>query len=101
MQNGDDVARSRALKVLIALRGAVVEKTARGVGEKGLRFHFGVHRLAEDIVEGQAKNERTQIVDAGHAAEVMAKSVFGIELHLVSALVDRADVPMPRSKTPK
>ena len=100
MQNGDDVARSRAFKVLITLRGRVVEIPARSVGEKGLRLHLRVHRLAEDVVESEAENERAQIVDAGDTAKV-SKSIFGIELHLVTALVDRRRCRCPRSKTPK
>ena len=89
MQNGDDIARRRALEVLVTLRGTVVEKATGGVGEKSFRLHLRVHRLTEDIVEGEAENEGTQIIDAGDAAEVMGKVIFGVEAHLVTALVNR------------
>src|SRR5678810_615544 len=89
MEDGDDIARSRTLKVLIALRGAVIEKTARGVGEKRLRLYFGIYCLAENVVKGETKDEGTQIVDAGDAAEVVPKGIFGAKLHLVSPLVHR------------
>ena len=69
VQDGDDVAGSGAFKVLITLGGCVVEKTVGGVGQKSLGLHFRVDRLGENVIEGQAKDKRTQIVDAGDAAD--------------------------------
>jgi len=99
MQNGDYVARSRAFEVLITLCGRVVEKSTRAVGEKGLRLYLRVYRLTEYVIEGEAEDERAQIVDAGDAAKV-SEGIFGVEAHLVAALIDRG-LPIPRSKTPK
>ena len=89
VQDGDDVAGSRALEVLVALHRSVVEKTVGRVGQKSLRLHFRIHRLGENFIEGQAEDERTQIIDVGDAAEIMSKRVFRVEPNFVSALVDR------------
>src|SRR5450432_3065174 len=100
MQNGDDVARSRALEILITLRGSVVGVAACRTGEKSFRLHLRVYGLAEDVVEGEAENERAQIVDAGDAAYVMSKSIFRVEVDLVTALVNRW-VPDASVENPK
>src|SRR5450755_4335568 len=99
MQNGYNVARSRTSEVLVALCRGIVEIPIRGAGEKGLRLHFRVHCLTEDVVKSEAKNERTQIVNAGDAAKV-SKSIFCVEAYFVPPLVNRrtTDAPVKNTK---
>src|SRR5439155_26692766 len=52
-----------------------------------LGFDFRIYRLIEDIVERKAKDKRTQVVDAGDAAEVMCKCAFRVEVNFVATLV--------------
>ena len=56
-------------EVLIALCQGIEVKSVGRVGEKNLRPHFRVDRLRVNIGEGDAENERTQIIDICHAAE--------------------------------
>src|ERR1700690_1147187 len=62
-------ARIANIEVLIALGQTIEMKPAGGVGEKDLRPHLGVNRLAVDIGEGEAKNEGIQEIDIRDATK--------------------------------
>src|SRR4030088_2833696 len=89
MKDGNDVAGSRAFKVLVALRRDIIKKATRRIREKGLRLYLGVHRLGEDIVKSQAKDERTEVVDVGDSAGVGTECAFCIHARLFTALIPR------------
>src|SRR5208282_3778146 len=71
VEYGDHLARRRAKKVLVTLRKSVHAEAVGGLRQERLRLHFGINRLAEDFIEGQAKEEGTQVVDVGDAAEAV------------------------------
>src|SRR6202035_5607879 len=89
MKNGNHVAGSCAFKILIALHRRVIEKAVRGVRENRGRFYFRVHRLGEDVIKGQAKYIRAEVIDVGDSAEVVAKLAFAIQAGFLTALIYR------------
>src|SRR5271166_2143619 len=89
MKNGDDIAAGRTFEILIALHRGVIEKAVRRVREKTSGLYFGVHGLGEDIVKGQTKNVRAEVIDARDSAEVVTKRAFARQTHLFTALIHR------------
>src|ERR1700677_1007748 len=75
-------------EVLVALGQAIEMKPIGRVGEKNLRPHFRINRLAVNVRECEAEDERTQIIDVGNPAEG-SKRTFGHETRVLTALVLR------------
>ncbi len=88
MQDGDDITRLRALKVLITLRKRIEREPSRGIRKKYLRFHFRIDRLTEGFVESLSEYERTEVVDVGNRPEA-TESPFCVQARFLTALVDR------------
>jgi len=65
-------------------------KSVGGVGEKNLRAHLRVHCLGVDVGEGDAENERTQIVDIGDAAEGSERTLGSKERVFAALILRRA-----------
>src|SRR3984885_2550245 len=99
VQNRNHLPRSGAQKVLIALGEAVEVETIGGLGKKGLRLHLRIHRLAEDFVEGQPEEKRTQVVDVGDSPEAVESS-SGVQSRVFTAFLEgrRADAAINHSK---
>src|SRR5208283_5974212 len=76
------------LEVLVALRQRVEVKSVGCIGEKNLRPHFRVDRLRVHVGEGDAENERTQIIDIRNAAEISERTLC-YEPSVFAALVLR------------
>src|SRR5208282_2018930 len=73
-------------EVLIALRQCIEVKSVGRIGKENLRPHFRIDRLRVHIGEGNAEDERTQIIDIRDAAEV-PKRALGKKMRVFSALV--------------
>src|SRR3982074_869592 len=98
MQNADQlrlrkrIAGSRVrpriadFEVLVALGQDIEVKSLGRIGEKNLRLHFRVDRLGVDIGEGNAENERTQVIDIRDAAE-RPKPALGKKVCVLAALI--------------
>src|SRR5262249_50379906 len=87
MKDRDHITGGRALEILVALEGKIVEITARRIGSKGHRFHFRVDRLDESLAECQAEDERTQVVDISDAAEIVREITLGRQAYVTASLV--------------
>ena len=61
-------------------------KSLGRVGEKNLRPHFGVDGLRVHIGEGDAENERTQIIDIRDASEGPDRAL-GNKMGILAALI--------------
>src|SRR5271165_5907302 len=75
-------------EVLVTLGQGVEVKSVSGIGEEDLRPYFGVNCLGVDVGEGDAENERTQIVDIGDTAE-RPEGALGQETGILAPLVLR------------
>src|ERR1035438_10016420 len=73
-------------EVLVAFPQGIEMKSVSRVGEKNLRPHFGVNRLRVDVGEGDAENERTQIIDIRDAAE-SSERTLGHKMCVFAALI--------------
>src|ERR1700757_685005 len=73
---GERSVSIRGLKeVLVAFDHSSERKSLDRLGEEKLRFYLGVHRLGEHVVEGQAEEKRTEVVDIGTRGEAVKVAV--------------------------
>src|ERR1700730_10465352 len=73
---GESSVSVRGLEeVLVALDHPAERKSLDRLGEEKLRFYFGVHCLGENVVEGQAEEKRTKVVNIGNRAEAVKVAV--------------------------
>src|SRR6202158_4615709 len=89
-RTGERSVSVRGLKeVLVALDHPAERKSLDRLGEEKLRFYFGVHGLGENIVEGQAEEKRTEVVNIGNRAESV-KAAVGRQSRLLATFLPRA-----------
>src|SRR4029077_2303122 len=100
VQNGDYIAGSGALKVLVTLSGSVVEKAFVRFRQERFRLHFRVHGLAADVIKSQAEYERTQVINTGDTSQIVSKRILRVEVDFVSALIHSggSDAPIEHSE---
>src|ERR1700686_4531903 len=86
-------------EVLIALDHSSERKSLDRLGEEKLRFYFGVHCLGENVVEGQAEEKRTKVVNIGNRAEAV-KVAVGRQARLLATFLQwgRANAAINHTK---
>src|SRR5208283_649903 len=80
--------RNADFEVLVALSQGIEVKSVGGIGKENLRPDFRVDRLGVHVREGDAENERAQVIDIGDAAKI-PEGTLGHETRVLAALVLR------------
>src|SRR5262249_1210903 len=87
VQDGDGIVIILALEVLVAAKIRIKGKSLDALGHKSHRLDLRINRLGEVLSKGQAEDERTEIVNGGHGANIVGKDGFRVELDVFAALL--------------